>query len=32
MVEIDNPAMMPSPQVIDYIEEPLCKSFNYDSK
>ena len=25
MVEIDNPAMMPSPQVINYIEEPYVK-------
>ena len=31
MVEIDNPAMMPSPQVINYIEEPyvLDLSWNY---
>lgn len=26
MVEIDNPAMMPSPQVINYIEEPYVKA------
>ena len=26
MVEIDNPAMMPAPQVIDFIEEPYVKA------
>ena len=26
LIEIDNPAMMPSPQVIDYIEEPYVKA------
>ena len=26
MIEIDNPAMMPSPQVIDFIEEPYVKA------
>lgn len=26
MIEIDNPAMMPAPQVIDFIEEPYVKA------